>query len=517
MEFMPPELMNIHIRIDNIPQGKDWKQVRTFLSKFIPRDHILNIKVLPAMATMTPPFIPITSCVCVLHASVDWNSLLMQLNGVQWEYYTLGAILLPPPALAPAMGPALGAPHLSGANAGVAGVPSGSGRTLQPRQPHQHAVRQHRVGSGGVAGMYLGPGPTPGAAQGPGPGPGPGPGGLPGPDNGTSSSRQQQHHQHQHQHQHQRPQSTSGPSGMPHQPRKLKQLFNETSFRKQMSSRSMYQIKFKNFPPCLHWDEIVKFKTMGIAGQHVTRAGTAPDLIVKTLEPQTYGKLKWTMLKDFIKSHCPELFENTSSFEFYVGVYESGELDVEIQLCEPQDETEIEIETETKNGDSSQAGSNDTPDSETTGSNGDSSSNQPHVPETNNDTPKETDAKDTDSKSDGVKENSTQDTVQDTDSKTEVNDKDLKDGKNEVEGCSDALDENSNKTLDKNSSSSSSSSPEAEDSKVEKYMVKATQYEAVVGFVNYDKFLKCLDTFQGKDFGLNHKLVLEVLESVEPS
>ena len=248
---------------------------------------------------------------------------------------------------------------------------------------------------------------------------------------------------------------------------------------------------------------------MGIAGQHVTRAGTAPDLIVKTLEPQTYGKLKWTMLKDFIKSHCPELFENTSSFEFYVGVYESGELDVEIQLCEPQDETEIEIEieTETKNGDSSQAGSND-----------DSSSSQPDVPETNNDTPKETDAKDTDSKkSDGVKENSTQDPVQDTDSKTEVNDKDLKDGKNEVEGCSDAPDENSNKTLDKNSNSSSSSSPEAEDSKVEKYMVKATQYEAVVGFVNYDKFLKCLDTFQGKDFGLNHKLVLEVLESVEPS
>ncbi|BAP73448.1 hypothetical protein KLMA_70181 [Kluyveromyces marxianus] len=506
MEFMPPELMNIHIRIDNIPQGKDWKQVRTFLSKFIPRDHILNIKVLPAMATMTPPFIPITSCVCVLHASVDWNSLLMQLNGVQWEYYTLGAILLPPPALAPAMGPALGAPHLSGANAGVAGVPSGSGRTLQPRQPHQHAVRQHRVGSGEAAGMYLGPGPAQGPAPGTMQGPGPGPGGLPGPDNGTSSSRQQQqHHQHQHQHQHQRPQSTSGPSGMPHQPRKLKQLFNETSFRKQMSSRSMYQIKFKNFPPCLHWDEIVKFKTMGIAGQHVTRAGTAPDLIVKTLEPQTYGKLKWTMLKDFIKSHCPELFENTSSFEFYVGVYESGELDVEIQLCEPQDETEIE--TETKNGDSSQAGSND-----------DSSSSQPDVPETNNDTPKETDAKDTDSKkSDGVKENSTQDTVQDTDSKTEVNDKDLKDGKNEVEGCSDAPDENSNKTLDKNSNSSSSSSPEAEDSKVEKYMVKATQYEAVVGFVNYDKFLKCLDTFQGKDFGLNHELVLEVLESVEPS
>lgn len=332
MELVPPELLNVHIRIDNLPQGKDWRQIRYFLSKFVPRSQIINIKVLPSMPTMTPPFIPIVSCICVLQPSVDWNNLLLQLNGFQWEYHSLGAILLPPPSLPP---------------------PSTPSQQLIHQVPHQRSLAFHP--------------------------------------------------------QHQKQQQQS---------RKLKQLFNETAFRKQMTSRSMYQIKFSNFPPCLHWDEIIKYKTSGVAGQHVSRANTKPSLVIKTKKPETYGKLKWTMLKDFIKSTCPELFENTSSFDFYVGVYESDELDVEIQICDG---------LENPNG--------------------------------------------------GTLESDAQENTEDSNSVDEP----------------------------------------AHNGGIEKYMIKATKYDAVVGFVDYNKFLKCLETFQDKEFDLGYKLVLEPLEPLEPN
>ncbi|CDO93089.1 unnamed protein product [Kluyveromyces dobzhanskii CBS 2104] len=468
MELMPPEFMSVHIRIDNIPQGKDWKQIRYFLSKFILRNQILNIKVLPSMPTMTPPFIPITSCICVLQPSVDWNNLLLQLNGFQWEYHTLGAILLPPSSLTAPLHPRHG---------------SVSSHMQPQHQVPQHSIRSHLHHMGVPAG-----GPIPGLI----------PGSIPdgrqrsyySPQQSQPPRNQQSHSQQQQQQQQQQ------------QPRKLKQLFNETSFRKQMSSRSMYQIKFTNFPPCLHWDEIIKFKTTGVAGQHVTRASDVPSLIVKTTEPEIYGKLKWTMLKDFIKLNCPELFENTSSFEFYVGVYESGELDVEIQIKEGKNEEVVVSEEGPETGTAIKKEENFSSDhaaekckEDVREGSGDSSSDSPDV-ETSPKTVR-SDVKDLgETKKDVI-------AVSETDS-DKLKDVHLQEHQETEESEHKKSEEDSVQTDNSNGST-------------EKYMIKATIYEAVVGFVNYDKFLKCLHTFQGKEYGLSHKLVLEALESIEPN
>ncbi|QEU59981.1 hypothetical protein KDRO_C05070 [Kluyveromyces lactis] len=485
MELMPPELMSVHIRIDNIPQGKDWKQIRYFLSKFILRNQILNIKVLPSMPTMTPPFIPITSCICVLQPSVDWNNLLLQLNGFQWEYHTLGAILLPPPSLpAPLPHPAHGS----------VGTPLQSG-IPQPQHQSQHSIRSH-LHHMGVPGTGPGPGLIPGSVP-----------GVRQRSHYSSQQHQQQHQQQQHQQQQQQ-----------QQPRKLKQLFNEMSFRKQMSSRSMYQIKFTNFPPCLHWDEIVKFKNTGIAGQHVTRASSVPSLIVKTTEPETYGKLKWTMLKDFIKSNCPELFENTSSFEFYVGVYESGELDVEIQLVQGENEEVVvsqapsEIKTDTI---SKRSESSDKTEGVAGTTRGDTKEPVKEIPN-----------KDDDENSAPICVGPSQETKEDGKEKAKPEVSELsKKGESktpetkerDTEKVEDVQETQETEEIERKENGEESHEVEKTNGSIEKYMVKATNYEAVVGFVNYDKFLKCLHTFQGKEFGLHHKLVLEALESIEPN
>ncbi|CCK69911.1 uncharacterized protein KNAG_0D01590 [Huiozyma naganishii CBS 8797] len=121
------------------------------------------------------------------------------------------------------------------------------------------------------------------------------------------------------------------------QPKKLKNIFNERNFRKQMTDRGMWQLKLTNFPPYL----LPETQTL-IPGDH-----TNLEVDITTDNVNKFGKLRWTVLKDFIKLKCPKLLnlqdiglgngashpphgENTR--EFYVGVYEEDEQNMVIDL-----------------------------------------------------------------------------------------------------------------------------------------------------------------------------------------
>lgn len=235
----------IKIRIDNLPPGKNWTSVKYLISQFIPFKQILNVKLLPLIPSMAPPFIPLQSCIVILRHYSDWPYLLLQINGYQWEYHTLGAIILP--SLMPILS--------------------------------RDSTSNNSISNG----------------------------------------------------------------------RKMRQIFNEQSFRKQMSSRNMWQLKVSNFPPCLHWDEVIKSNDLE-PQPHVVLKGETFNLklIIKTSHPEKFGKLKWTILKDFIKLKCPELLKidrlnpkNTK--EFYVGVYEDDEIDVKI-ILNPNEHDKDQIE-----------------------------------------------------------------------------------------------------------------------------------------------------------------------------
>ncbi|AET39392.1 uncharacterized protein Ecym_4330 [Eremothecium cymbalariae DBVPG len=378
MAYPPPPIPQdalpaqpIRIRVDNLPPAKNWRQIKSFLSQFIPYEQVLNVKVLPLMPSMAPPFIPLQSCIVLLRQDTDWPHLLVQLNGVQWDYHTMVALLLPnfippdsPQLLAGAVAPV-------GAAAGpVSSSPSGSSNGSSTNN-HRFGHHNHHYHSQHY------------------------------------SQQQQQHSQQEHGHQDRQthglrmalhPQFTPGvPTLVPnghaqHLNRRLTQIFNEATFRRQMSQRNMYQLQLSNFPPCLHWDEVVKttgdtslsFDQQPFSGKSADGSCEAsaspsqphqqqkyhnseqqqhpqqmtalipqphvlqdenneivPDLTIMTPHPEKFGKLKWTILKDFIKLKCPKLLEIdhktqgtalSNTREFYVGVYEDSESHVEIIL-----------------------------------------------------------------------------------------------------------------------------------------------------------------------------------------
>ncbi|AGO11706.1 AaceriADL068Wp [[Ashbya] aceris (nom. inval.)] len=325
MSYPPHQMMQevvashpIRIRIDNLPPTKGWRQIKGFLSQFVPYEQVLNVKVLPLIPSMTPPFIPLQSCIVLLRQDTDWPSLLMHLNGIQWDYYTMMAWVLPnfiPQDSGPLM--AVSPPDSSGSSH------KNKGHHYDQTDRQKHAARLPLHAFTGPA-MPI----------------------LPG-----------------------------GEQPVQHPSKRLTQIFNEGAFRRQMSQRNMHQLQISNFPPCLHWDEVVKTKQIklesggdnqrgdagaGVPSHHVIQPHVlqdenneiVPDLTIMTAHPEKYGKLKWTILKDFIKLKCPKLLEIdhksqgaalSNTREFYVGVYENSESHVEIILL-PSDKPDRIIE-----------------------------------------------------------------------------------------------------------------------------------------------------------------------------
>ncbi|CAL9734326.1 hypothetical protein MOSE0_E03466 [Monosporozyma servazzii] len=136
------------------------------------------------------------------------------------------------------------------------------------------------------------------------------------------------------------------------QPNKLKNIFNEINFRKQMTERGMWQLKINNFPPYL----LPETETL-ITNLNDEKIDIHTDTIEK------FGKLRWTILKDFIKLKCPNLLNlkgqfnesiNNNTREFYVGVYEAEETKLIVDIkpgikknnhdIEEEEEEEEEVE-----------------------------------------------------------------------------------------------------------------------------------------------------------------------------
>ncbi|CDH08352.1 uncharacterized protein ZBAI_00134 [Zygosaccharomyces bailii ISA1307] len=84
--------------------------------------------------------------------------------------------------------------------------------------------------------------------------------------------------------------------------RRLKQIFNEKTFRKQMTGRGMSQLQLSNFPPFLKLDSLEpidaeSYNELKNKGMH----------LIETNQPEKYSRLRWTVLKDYIKLKCPRL------------------------------------------------------------------------------------------------------------------------------------------------------------------------------------------------------------------
>lgn len=340
----------ILLRIDNLPPGKSWKQVKYLIGGIIHHSSVLKVKMLPLMSSIVPPFIPFQSCVVSLRANLDPNSLndlLLSLNSFQWDYYNLYAYTLPQPfemAASPpisAQDDALSSGENSQRNSpGFVYPPPNMMAPPAPRQP---------------SGPMIGGMPP-----------------MPGPLMGMPPRRRKYYQPMMNmfpaagpfQQQLQEAEATKALMGLnlnaePHQrgnddmmasndgvggggatnSRRLRQIFNEKSFRKQMTGRGMWQLQLDNFPPFLKLDTIEPLSQED--DQLLSEKGLK---LLETDQPDKFGRLRWTVLKDFIKLKCPRLLSlNDSSSsegesngnntrEFYVGVYEDSEEQVRLKV-----------------------------------------------------------------------------------------------------------------------------------------------------------------------------------------
>ncbi|CUS23272.1 LAQU0S09e01046g1_1 [Lachancea quebecensis] len=288
-----PETRVAYIRIDNLPPGKTWRQVKYLVGGMIHHTSILQVKMLPPVQSIVPPFIPFQSSIVSLKRSdAQLSRLLMELNGYTWEYYPLVAYAVPPlhvPSSA-GYGEGLGLGFGFGsASAGAGGAHSAGDIPGSPHVPGS-APTPMMMPFTPMPAMYFPP-----LAQEP-------------------FARHVQPHG-----------------------KKMRQVFSEESFRKQMSARGMWQLLLEGFPPCLHWD------VNGADGATFHQSpplGPPPAVHISTAHPEHFGKLKWTVLKDFIKLKCHKLLEmdnmgaTTNTREFYVGVYEDCEVRTDVEIPE---------------------------------------------------------------------------------------------------------------------------------------------------------------------------------------
>lgn len=397
----------LSVRVDNLPPGKNWKEVKYLIGGIIHHSNIVKVKILPPVTGIVPPFVTFQSCIVSLKNNLSpdtINELLLTLNSYQWDYHDLYAYVLPmfenftpmpqqyplfnyttEPVRVDNFRPTTPEQDEKKLNTLQNQYPIMPAITPQPSLPHPQ-LQPHQQGftmthsksplsgpsSGGspthfnspLATVYpIYPPPIQPLQQGLFP--------IPLqllPDAGPHQSHRQSSNQqpafnrrffyHQSSMSRYRTPitsmtSTSSPDepitggtnqqgfgsvpGAPliiskrnanpfKQPKKLKSIFNERNFRKQMTDRGMWQLKLINFPPYLIPET-----------EHLINPESEPNLNVdiETDSIEKYGKLRWTVLKDYVKLKCPKLLnlqesnhpevsiDNTR--EFYVGVYEDHE------------------------------------------------------------------------------------------------------------------------------------------------------------------------------------------------
>lgn len=498
-----PVRRSIIVRIDNLPPGKSWKEVRYLIGGIIHHSNIIQVKMLPLMSSIVPPFVPFQSCIVTLKSKLDpesLNELLVSLNTYQWDYYNLYAYTLPPLDAMQQFIPMVDQPtqamppndsnyafnddnnnNNTFPKDEVSTSPTSSNSRTEPQTPKDTRSSSSALyptpipapdpaaptgttpvtaaaAAAAVAAATTGtPGPFPPppgtmmapAPLAPGPGPGIGPtppfgalnGGIPamaphpslmgmgpglprrhyyqphfyglrkfGSHSGGSISRST---------------STSGKNSQRgsrssnggnasggnnadsndgsgdlnntssdgymlsaaasaaaaaaastanqgfgvnlhdnsrgnianNNSRRLKQIFNERTFRKQMTGRGMSQLQISGFPPFIKLDswepiQLEYYRSLGEKGVQS----------IETDQPEKYGRLRWTILKDYIKLKCPKLLslqddssptENTSNSrenntrEFYVGVYEDHEESLGIKVVNGEDKPEYGLSSAT--------------------------------------------------------------------------------------------------------------------------------------------------------------------------
>ena len=88
--------------------------------------------------------------------------------------------------------------------------------------------------------------------------------------------------------------------------KRLKHIFNEKSFRKQMTNRGMWQLKIINFPPYIPIEFLEKLSESDFNELMNQEKFTVIEIKEKG-QLEKFGRLRWTVLKDFIKLKCPKL------------------------------------------------------------------------------------------------------------------------------------------------------------------------------------------------------------------
>ncbi|SCU80030.1 LAFA_0B07096g1_1 [Lachancea sp. 'fantastica'] len=280
-----------YVRIDNLPPGKTWRQVKYMVGGLIHHTSILQVKMLPPVQSIVPPFMPFQSCIVSLKRSdAQLNRLLIDLNGYTWDYYRLMAYAVPP----------LHAPN----NAAFLAAPSTGMDQLSPPTSVQSSTATPVPPPSAHLMMPF----------------------APMPPMYYPTSRSQPYSQDSYLRQ------QNNQYG-----KKMRQVFSEESFRRQMSARGMHQLSLGGFPPCLHWDVNGNY---GMVSQESGSSTDMPTIHIKTAHPEYFGKLKWTVLKDFIKLKCQRLLMMETSGaaantrEFYVGVYEDAETAVDVEVLD---------------------------------------------------------------------------------------------------------------------------------------------------------------------------------------
>ncbi|EDO16483.1 hypothetical protein Kpol_1066p51 [Vanderwaltozyma polyspora DSM 70294] len=420
MNLMNPNNLKLSdvtaIKIDNLPPGKTWKQIKYLIGGIIHHSNVLQIKLLPPLTSIVPPFVTFQSCIVTLKHNLDndqLNHLIFTLNTYQWDYYNLFAYILSPleyNSVYPNQSQIQ--PHLMNPN--IMNPPS------QPHphpHPHPHSAQNMHISPGHKFNTqkHSSPGtlsinnaqpnnflmhknmmnfippmmPPPMAPM----------FGMPAP----TLSRKQYH---QKTFMPSEPNESVDTSNLPlnkrkrdsilklvnetaavisdldisnkstnqsnNNKKKLRQIFNERSFRRQMTNRGMWQFQLTNFPPYLQPD--TELKEDDIPKEKLDSI----SLCIETKQIEKYCRLRWTVLKDFIKLKClkllnseeniisknspmfneelsvvlNELSPNASSNntrEFYVGVYEDHEELAKVKL-KPIDDDDDKITIKYMNG-----------------------------------------------------------------------------------------------------------------------------------------------------------------------
>lgn len=418
--YLIPNLMNSHfnsvmdsrpivLRIDNLPPGKNWKQIKYLIGGIIHHSSVLKVKLLPLMTSLVPPFISFQSCIVTLKSSLDedsLNDLLMELNTYQWDYYNLYAYTLPipapppPPPLSPPLNQIISSDFESSTDnehSSNESTPNTAKKTFLYPMPPPGALQgglpnvlPNGIPSGIAAGMpAMSPAPmmnpqqlAANASMPPQPmmnlptqrrpyyqpavltfnqrsSFGPLPNNMRMKNNSLSAySYYPQNNRAMATGQSESFKSFSkqvnGNLSGASSSRGLKQIFNERSFRKQMTGRGMFQLQIENFPPYLKMETLISLNEQ----QEVQLREKGPKIIA-TSQPDLFGRLRWTILKDYIKSRCPKLLNlqeklksqsetsqdgvaTNNTREFYVGVYEDDEVQVQLNIIS-QDDTQDKV------------------------------------------------------------------------------------------------------------------------------------------------------------------------------